>query len=62
MAPDTYVAEDGLVRHQWDRRPLVLWKLDAAVWEDTVGVGQERERLHLGKWYGAERGCGAGGL
>ena len=24
MAPDTYVAEDGLVRHQWEKRSLVL--------------------------------------
>ena len=24
MAPATYVAEDGLVRHQWEERPLVL--------------------------------------
>jgi hypothetical protein len=24
MAPATYVAEDGLVGHQWEERPLVL--------------------------------------
>jgi hypothetical protein len=24
MAPATYVAEDGLVRHQWEERPLIL--------------------------------------
>jgi hypothetical protein len=24
MAPDTYVAEDGLVGHQWEERLLVL--------------------------------------
>jgi hypothetical protein len=24
MAPAVYVAEDGLVRHQWEERPLVL--------------------------------------
>jgi hypothetical protein len=29
MAPDIYVAEDGLVWHQWEGRPLVLGKLDA---------------------------------
>jgi hypothetical protein len=23
MAPDVYVAEDGLARHQWEKRPLV---------------------------------------
>jgi hypothetical protein len=24
MAPAAYVAEDGIVRHQWEERPLVL--------------------------------------
>jgi hypothetical protein len=24
IAPAAYVAEDGLVRHQWEERPLVL--------------------------------------
>jgi hypothetical protein len=24
MAPAAYVAENGLVRHQWEERPLVL--------------------------------------
>jgi hypothetical protein len=28
MAPATYVAEDGLIRHHWEGNPLVLWKLD----------------------------------
>jgi hypothetical protein len=31
MAPDAYVAEDGLVGHQWEERPLAMWKLDALV-------------------------------
>ena len=26
MAPAAYVAEDGLVGHQWEERPLVLWR------------------------------------
>jgi hypothetical protein len=30
-APVTYVAEDGLVGHQWEERPLVLWSFDAPV-------------------------------
>ena len=25
----SYIAEDGLIWHQWEGRPLVLWKLDA---------------------------------
>jgi hypothetical protein len=32
MAPAAYVAEDGLVRHQGEERPLVLWKFDAPVY------------------------------
>jgi hypothetical protein len=24
-------SEDGLVKHQWEERPLVLWRLDAPV-------------------------------
>ena len=31
MAPAAYVAEDGLVSHQWKERPLVLWRLYAPV-------------------------------
>ena len=31
MAPATYVAEGGLVRHQWEERLLVLRRLDAPV-------------------------------
>jgi hypothetical protein len=33
MAPATYVAEDGLVRHQWEERPLILGRLDAPLQE-----------------------------
>jgi hypothetical protein len=31
MAPAAYIAEDGLVGHQWEERPLVLRRLDAPV-------------------------------
>jgi hypothetical protein len=31
MVLAAYVAEDGLVRHQWEERPLVLCSLDAPV-------------------------------
>jgi hypothetical protein len=31
MVPATYVLEDGLVRHQWKERHLVLGRLDAPV-------------------------------
>ena len=24
IAPETYVAEEGLFRHEWEKRPLVL--------------------------------------
>jgi hypothetical protein len=31
MAPAAYVAEDGLLDHQWKERPFVLWRLHALV-------------------------------
>ena len=31
MVSAAYVAEDGLVGHQWEERPLVLRRLDAPV-------------------------------
>jgi hypothetical protein len=30
-APVVSVAEDGLVGHQWEEQPLVLWGFDASV-------------------------------
>ena len=35
MAPATYVAEDYLIWHQWEGRPLVLWRLDVPMWWDA---------------------------
>jgi hypothetical protein len=35
MAPAAYVAEDGLVGHQWEESPLFLWRLDAPAQGDT---------------------------
>jgi len=29
MAPAAYVAQDGLVGHQWEEKPLVLPRLDS---------------------------------
>jgi hypothetical protein len=31
VALAAYVAEDGLVGHQWEERPLVLWRFYALV-------------------------------
>jgi hypothetical protein len=43
MAPAAYVAEDGLVGHQWKERPLVL-----SGWVSEQGVrGEDREFLFL---------------
>jgi hypothetical protein len=39
MAPAAFVAEDGLVEHQWEERPLVLRNLDFP----SVGKCQDRE-------------------
>jgi hypothetical protein len=55
MALSTYVAENGLVRHQWEERPLGLRVFDAPVkgtakagrWEwvdDWVGEHPHRGR------------------
>jgi hypothetical protein len=41
MASAAYVAEDGLIRHQWEERSLVLWRLDR--WPS---IGE----LRTGKW------------
>jgi hypothetical protein len=35
MAPATYVAEDGLVGHQWEEGPLVLRCLHALMYGNT---------------------------
>jgi hypothetical protein len=63
MAPATYVAKDGLVRHQWVKRPLVLWRLNAP------SVGEcEGSKAGVGGWVGAHphrskrRGNGIGGF
>jgi hypothetical protein len=42
MASATYVAEDVLVGHQWEERPLVLGRLDAPVLGNARMVGSER--------------------
>ena len=41
MDPDTLAAEDGLVRHQSEERPLVLERLDAVVQSNT-STGNQR--------------------
>ena len=41
MAPAAYLAEDCLIWHQWEGRPLVLWKLDAPVYGNAKVVRQE---------------------
>ena len=59
MAPAAYVAEDGLVGHQWEERPLVLRRLDVPVYGEyqdrKVGVGRLVSRGR-GKVVGVFRG------
>jgi len=38
MDPVAYVAEDGLVGHEWEERPLVLLRLDGPV-QGNVSTG-----------------------
>ena len=56
MSLAVYVAEDGLVGHQWEERPLVLQKLYAPVQGNAMARKQE--------WvsWGAGRGEGIGGF
>ena len=65
MAPATDVAKDGLIWYQWEGRPLVLWRLDASMWENARAVRQE----WVGGWVNVEvpyrsrgRGYGIGDL
>jgi hypothetical protein len=60
MAPAAYVAEDGLVWHQWGERPFVLWRLYAPVW----GNARARKKECVGCGAGEEGGdffLGGGG-
>ena len=41
MAPAVYVAEDGLVGHHREKRPLALRRLDALVEGNTRTMNQE---------------------
>jgi hypothetical protein len=43
MAPATYVAEDCLIWHHWDRRSLILWRLDAPAKRNARRERQECE-------------------
>jgi hypothetical protein len=51
-----YVAEDGLVGHQWEERPLVLRRSYAPI--------QENARARKQEWvgWGAGKGDGIGGF
>ena len=52
MALAAYVAEDGLVDHQWEEKILVLWRFYAPVQGNT--------RAKKGEWMG--RGAGQEGI
>ena len=49
MATAPYLAEDGLIGHQWEERPLVLWRLNAPVQGNARAVRQEWVGGGLGK-------------
>jgi hypothetical protein len=49
-----YVAEDGLVSHQWEERPLVLQRLYASV----EGNARARKQEWVGWGAGQEEGIG----
>jgi hypothetical protein len=63
MAPAAYIAEDCLVGHQWEERPLVLGRLNALMKGECQGgrqewVGRGGEHPHRSKG----RGGGIGGF
>jgi hypothetical protein len=41
-----YIAKDGLLGHQWEERPLVLWRLYASV------HARAKKREWVGWWAG----------
>ena len=58
MAPATCVTEDGLVRHQWEERPLVLGRLDEFEGRGVEVGGCVAEHPHRSR----ERRKGIGGF
>ena len=56
MALAAYVAEDGLVGHQWEKRPLVLQRSYAPV------QGKDRSRKQEWVGWGAGKGEGIAGF
>ena len=52
MTPAAYVAEDGLVEHQCEERPLVVGRLDARVgrqvWEGEPPHGRRGRKDGIG--------------
>jgi hypothetical protein len=51
-----YVAEDGLVSHHWEEKPLILWRLYAPV----QGNAKDRKQEWVGWVVGQRRGEGIG--
>jgi hypothetical protein len=41
MAPPAYVAEHYLIWHQWEERPLVLWRFDGTVYGNAMALRME---------------------
>jgi hypothetical protein len=57
MTPAIHVAEDCLISHQWESRPLILYRLKSPVYSDVRGVRQEwvcglGQHPLRGKWEG----------
>ena len=52
MSLVAYVAEDDLIGHQWEERPLVLQQLYAPVQGNTSARKQEWVGWGAGQWEG----------
>ena len=59
MAPAAYVAEVGLVRHQWEERSLVLRRLDRC---PCVGEPRAGRWEWMGGWRNTLIEAGEGGM
>jgi len=61
MAPAAYVAEDGLVGHQWEEKPFVLPRLDPSPLPQCRGMsGQGGRKGWVDVWGNSLRRRGRG--
>jgi len=60
MAPAAYVAEDSLVGHEWEEKPLILPRLNLPVSGNVRVARQEGVGGWVGEYLHTRRGWGIG--